>query len=616
MVPVQVTVSGRKRRWACSWSRAGRLRLEPAQFLVAQVDDVVAELAVQQLELLAGHVDGRVAAARAGHHGPLLPRRMPVDRSGLRIAAAARAAEGRTVRFTRAVRPSAAHDAGPPLSPDRGSPGPGAGGSGSGGILQDRAAGVSGWSVRVLDMTSGLSQQPDVAARVERLVERAMTFAVEELDDAAAVGRLAWLAHDDEAAVDEACEVCLGSTEATPAIRGRAIGLLARVRNHDLAAQPAHSPGPTSAAQRATSRGGSGPRPAPTSTRRRPPSMRNPAPVSYGEWSAIHAAVRGRADLEGATASMSTEVGDLDAALAGLYGLPLEQFVATRDQLARRLRAAGDRATARKVAALRRPSVSAWAANQLAHAAPNAVAELLDAGAALRQAQQAAVVGQPGAARQLRAATAHLRAAIARLSQRAETLLVRSGHAASDATLARLAATLQAAATGDEATRSALAGGRLPKDLDPAGFGLDLALAPAEPTAPADAEPAGAVVATDRAEMRREQARTAARRALERTRQAAEQAQAILDQAQAEVASRHQAAMVARQRADELSAKAQELAEQAAAAASAAEQARRRADAADRDADEVADRVEAAQQAAEAADVAHTAAAAALEELQ
>ena len=110
---------------------------------------------------------------------------------------------------------------------------------------------------------------------------------------------------------------------------------------------------------------------------------------------------------------MSTEVGDLDAALAALYQLPLEQFVATRDQLARRLRAAGDRATARQVG-LRRPPVSAWAANQLGHAAPNAVAELLEAGAALRQAQQAAVAGQLGAARQLRTATAHLRAAITR----------------------------------------------------------------------------------------------------------------------------------------------------------------------------------------------------------
>ena len=206
--------------------------------------------------------------------------------------------------------------------------------------------------------------------------------------------------------------------------------------------------------------------------------------VGYGERSAIQAGIGGRADLEGATANMSTEVGDLDAALAALYQLPLEQFVATRDQLARRLRAAGDRATARQVAGLRRPPVSAWAANQLAHAAPNAVAELLEAGAALRQAQQDALAGQPGAARQLRTATAHLRAAITRLSARAETLLVRAGHAASDATLTRLAATLQAAATGDEATRAALAQGRLRGDLDPAGFGLEVVPAPAEPAAP------------------------------------------------------------------------------------------------------------------------------------
>jgi hypothetical protein len=244
------------------------------------------------------------------------------------------------------------------------------------------------------------------------------------------------------------------------------------------------------------------------------------------------------------------------------------------------------------------------------------VAELLDAGATLRQAQQAAVAGQPGAARQLRTATAHLRAAITRLGQRAETLLVRSGHAASDATLARLAATLQAAATGDEATRAALAGGRLLKDLDPAGFGLDLAPVQAEPTAvTADAEPA-AVAPADQADAWREQARTAARRAMERTRQAAEQAQAVLDQAQAQAANRQQAALAARQRAEELSAKAQELAEQAAAAASAAEQARQQADAADRDAVEVVDRVQAAQQAAEAAEDAHAAAVAALEELE
>lgn len=340
--------------------------------------------------------------------------------------------------------------------------------------------------------------------------------------------------------------------------------------------------------------------------------------VSYGEWSAVQAGIGGRGDPEGATESMSTEVGDLDAALAALYQLPLDQFVATRDQLARRLRAAGDRDSARQVAGLRRPPVSAWATNQLAHAAPNALAELLEVGAALRQAQQDALAGQPGAARQLRTATAHLRAAITRLSQRAETLLVRAGHAASDATLARLAATLQAAATGDEATRAALAQGRLPGDLDPAGFGPDLVPAPAEPATPANVEvvPAAPVAPTGQAAARRDRARAAAQRALERTREAAEQAQAVLDQAQVLAASRQQAAQAAQQRAEQLAAVARDLADQAAAAATAAEAAHQAAEGADRDADEVADRVQGAQQTLEAAEAAHAAAMAALEELE
>lgn len=338
--------------------------------------------------------------------------------------------------------------------------------------------------------------------------------------------------------------------------------------------------------------------------------------VGYGERSAIQAGIGGRADLEGATANMSTEVGDLDAALAALYQLPLDQFVATRDQLARRLRAAGDRATARQVAGLRRPPVSAWAANQLAHAAPNAVAELLEAGAALRQAQQDALAGQPGAARQLRTATAHLRAAIARLSARAETLLVRAGHAASDATLTRLAATLQAAATGDEATRAALAQGRLPGDLDPAGFGLEVVAAPVEPAAPVTAEPEAPVAPVARADARREQARAAARRALEQTRRAAEQSRAVLEQAQVLAATRRQAAQAAQQRSEQLTAVARDLADQAAAAATAAEEARQAAEGADRDADEVADRVRVAEQAVAAAAAAHAAAVAALEELE
>jgi hypothetical protein len=309
---------------------------------------------------------------------------------------------------------------------------------------------------------------------------------------------------------------------------------------------------------------------------------------------------------------LSLEVED---AVAGLYRLPLAEFVAGRDRLARQLRAAGDREAARRVAALRRPSVSAWAANQLAQAAPHAMAELLEVGAALAQAQQDALAGRPGAARRLRSTSAQLRAAISRLSQRAETLLLRAGHAPSDATLGRLAATLQAAATGDQPTRTALAEGRLAGDLDPAGFGLPVEAAPAD-AAPVDAAPPPAAPGAGRAGARRDQARLAAQRALERTGQAAEQARAALEQANAMAAGQRQAALAARQRAEELADAAQDLAEQAAAAAATAEQARQRAEAAERDAEALADRARLAQDAATAAEDAHAAATAALEELQ
>jgi hypothetical protein len=78
-------------------------------------------------------------------------------------------------------------------------------------------------------MSAQAPRTPVAASRVERLVERSMTFAVKEYDDDRAVARLAWLAQDDHPALAEACDACLSYTDVDLAIRGRAIGLLARV---------------------------------------------------------------------------------------------------------------------------------------------------------------------------------------------------------------------------------------------------------------------------------------------------------------------------------------------------------------------------------------------------
>jgi hypothetical protein len=65
---------------------------------------------------------------------------------------------------------------------------------------------------------------------------------VEEFDDDAAVAWLTRLAGGDHAALDQACAACLARTDVDLDIRGRAIGLLARVRDGSsrsgLAADP------------------------------------------------------------------------------------------------------------------------------------------------------------------------------------------------------------------------------------------------------------------------------------------------------------------------------------------------------------------------------------------
>jgi hypothetical protein len=160
----------------------------------------------------------------------------------------------------------------------------------------------------------------------------------------------------------------------------------------------------------------------------------------------------------------------LAAAQAGdeLFGLPPEEFVAARDELARRLRREGDAEAAKQVKALRRPPLSAWAVNRLARERGRALGPLLAAGERLRAAHQAALSGE-GAA-ELRSAAKAEREAVARLVETALELLREAGHPTTDATRDRVAATLHAAAASPEAA-DLVRNGRLTADLDPSGFG-------------------------------------------------------------------------------------------------------------------------------------------------
>src|SRR5262245_53136433 len=105
-----------------------------------------------------------------------------------------------------------------------------------------------------------------------------------------------------------------------------------------------------------------------------------------------------------------------------LYGLPLEQFVPERAALAKALRADGDRDEAARVAKLPKPSVAAWAVNQLVRTQRAAVEELFDAGDAVIAAQSALVSGS-GDAVMLREAAQRERAVADGLVETARGLL-------------------------------------------------------------------------------------------------------------------------------------------------------------------------------------------------
>lgn len=135
----------------------------------------------------------------------------------------------------------------------------------------------------------------------------------------------------------------------------------------------------------------------------------------------------------------------LDQRIDQLYRSDRARFVEGRDALAKELKSRGDREAAERVRALRKPTKAAWALNLVAHSQPDRVAELRDAGRALREAQDRAVEG--GGHEQLREATELRRAVIHALT---EAAVEQAGDAQRDQIAATLEASSVDAAVGDE----------------------------------------------------------------------------------------------------------------------------------------------------------------------
>jgi hypothetical protein len=218
-----------------------------------------------------------------------------------------------------------------------------------------------------------------------------------------------------------------------------------------------------------------------------------------------------------------------------LYGLPLDRFIPERTALVKQLRGDQQRDQASAVGALRKPSVAAWAVNQLVRTQTKEIRALFQAGDDLVAAQADAAAGKR-AGDALRDAARRQREAVGGLLESAEGLLSSDGHPLSQTTLERVGETLRAAAIDPEARRQ-VEDGCLAQELRFVGLGVPDALtaapsqASAEPQAPEQPEPAEPAkrspkrkASAKEADATARRGETAARAEAERRRKAALQA--------------------------------------------------------------------------------------------
>jgi hypothetical protein len=127
---------------------------------------------------------------------------------------------------------------------------------------------------------------------------------------------------------------------------------------------------------------------------------------------------------------------NLDRSIDRLYGATPEEFTQARRALEKQLREAGDRDAAERVKSLRKPTVAAWAVNQLARKEKRRLRTLFTAGDRLRRAQASVLKG--GSPATLRKATEAEREAVRELTDSSTAILREAGHNAATGLLRRL----------------------------------------------------------------------------------------------------------------------------------------------------------------------------------
>lgn len=165
-------------------------------------------------------------------------------------------------------------------------------------------------------------------------------------------------------------------------------------------------------------------------------------------------------------ATRSETKGGLENDLDALFRLPVAEFTAARNTLAAHLKKGGRRDDSDRVKALLKPSISAWAVNQLYWQHREAFDRLIATGQRFRQAQTS---GRAGKVTDMREALDARREALSHLSDLATALLRNAGSSPTPETIHRISTTLEALsayASLPDAQRI----GRLTRDVDPPGF--------------------------------------------------------------------------------------------------------------------------------------------------
>nr|WP_204262001.1 hypothetical protein [Blastococcus saxobsidens] len=254
-----------------------------------------------------------------------------------------------------------------------------------------------------------------------------------------------------------------------------------------------------------------------------------------------------------------------------LYAVAPEEFVARRGERQAEAKAAGDKALAKAVGALPKPSTPAWVCNLLVRQHREEIEGLVDLGNLLRDAQQNL------AGDQLKALDVQRRQLLGALTRQARALAHERGHAVSTAVATQVEETLRAAMSDPEAGEALLTG-RLTAPMSYSGLGEvtgrpKLRLVP--PTEPAAAPPRAPATragrtgpeesAADRRRREQEERRRAAEekrlRELAAAREAEDEARTAAEEARAALEEHQRATDELTARRAELQARVEELAD-------------------------------------------------------